>query len=45
MFLAIAIILLVLWLLGVFAFRVTKGVIHLVLIVAIVALIVHFMRG
>ncbi len=45
MFLTIAIILLILWLLGVFAFRITKGVIHLVLIIAIIALIVHFVRG
>ena len=45
MYLTIACILFVLWLLAVVAFKVTKGIIHLVLIVAIVALAVHFMRA
>jgi hypothetical protein len=41
---AIAIILLVLWLLGAFAFKVTTGLIHILLILAIIAVIVHFAR-
>ena len=38
-------ILLVLWLMGVAFFKVTKGVIHLVLVVAIIAIGLHFVRG
>ena len=45
MLLTLALILAVLWLLGVFAFHVTAGVIHIVLILAVIALIVHFVRG
>lgn len=45
MFLAIFVFLLLLWLLGWAAFHVAGGVIHLLLILAIVALIVHFFRG
>jgi len=44
MFLIIACILAVLWLLGIVVFRVTKGLIHIVLIIAIVALVIHFVR-
>ncbi|HEY4217706.1 MAG TPA: lmo0937 family membrane protein [Gemmatimonadaceae bacterium] len=45
MLVVVACILFVLWLLAVVAFRITKGIVHLVLIVAIVAIIVHFARG
>lgn len=45
MLLTIGIILAVLWLLGVVAFHVTAGFIHLVLVIAVVLLIVHFIRG
>ena len=41
----IAIVLAVLWLLGVFAFHVASGVIHLLLILAVIALVLHFVRG
>ena len=44
MFLIIACILFVLWLLGVTVFKVTKGVIHLVLVIAIIAIVVHFLN-
>jgi len=44
-FLIIACILFVLWLLGVAFFRITKGAIHLVLIIAIIAIVLHFLRG
>jgi hypothetical protein len=44
MFLTIFVILLVLWLLGKFAFRIASGLIHLVLIVAVIALVLHFLR-
>ena len=38
-------ILLVLWFLGFLAFHVTTGLIHILLIVAVIALILHFVRG
>jgi hypothetical protein len=41
----IAAVLIVLWLLGYFAFHVTAGVIHIALIVGLVLLVLHFMRG
>jgi hypothetical protein len=40
-----AAVLLVLWLLGFFAFHVTSGFIHIALVVGLILLVVHFMRG
>jgi hypothetical protein len=45
MFLILFIVLLVAWLLGFLAFHIAGGLIHLLLIVAVISLIVHFMRG
>lgn len=45
MFLVLFIVLLVAWLLGFFAFHVAGGLIHLLLVVAVISLIVHFVRG
>lgn len=45
MLLTIAAILLVLWLLGFFAFHVAGGLIHLLLVIAIIVVIVNFVRG
>lgn len=45
MFLILFIVLLVAWLLGFFAFHAAGGLIHLLLIVAVISLIVHFVRG
>lgn len=45
MLMTIALILLVLWLLGVFAFKVTAGLIHLLLIAAIVVGLIQIFRG
>jgi hypothetical protein len=45
MFLTLFVILLVLWLLGFFAFHVAGGLIHLLLIVAVIVLVLHFVRG
>lgn len=45
MLLIIGIILLVAWLLGLFAFKVTAGFIHLLIVVAVIAIILHFVRG
>jgi hypothetical protein len=45
MFMTLFAVLLVLWLLGFFAFHVAGGLIHLLLIIAVISLIVHFFRG
>ena len=45
MFLILFVVLLVLWLLGFAAFHVAGGLIHVLLIVAAIFLIVHFVRG
>jgi hypothetical protein len=45
MLLSLFVILLLLWLLGVFAFHVAGGLIHLLLIVAVISLVLHFFRG
>jgi hypothetical protein len=45
MFLALFVILLVMWLLELFAFDVAGGLIHLLLVIAVISLVVHFFRG
>ena len=45
MFMMLFVVLLLVWLLGWGAFHVAGGLIHLLLIVAVVSLIVHFVRG
>ncbi|HUS05122.1 MAG TPA: lmo0937 family membrane protein [Bryobacteraceae bacterium] len=45
MFLTLFAILLVMWLLGFVAFHVAGGLIHLLLIVAVISLVLHFARG
>ena len=45
MLLTIAAILVVLWLLGFLAFHVAGGLIHILLVLAVIAIIVHFVRG
>jgi hypothetical protein len=45
MFLGLAVVLLVLWLLGFLAFHVAGGLIHLLILLAVISLVVHFMRG
>jgi hypothetical protein len=44
MFLALFIILLIMWVLGFLAFHIAGGLIHLLIIVAIISLIVHIVR-
>ena len=44
MFLTLAIILIVLWALGFLAFHVTAGIIHILIVLGIISLIVHFVR-
>ena len=41
----IAAVLIVLWLLGFLAFHVSSGLIHVVLVIGIVMLLLHFFRG
>jgi membrane-bound ClpP family serine protease len=41
----IAAVLIVLWLLGFFAFHVSTGLIHILLVIGIVMLLFHFFRG
>jgi len=41
----IAAVLIVLWLFGFLAFHVSAGLIHVLLIVGIILLILHFVRG
>ncbi len=45
MFAILFVILLVAWLLGLTAFHVAGGLIHLLLIFAVISLIVHFVSG
>jgi hypothetical protein len=45
MLLTLAIIILILWLLGAFAFHVGGSLIHILLLVGLIVLIVNFVRG
>jgi hypothetical protein len=45
MFLGLFIVLLIMWMLGLFAFHVAGGLIHLLLIIAVISLVAHFFRG
>jgi hypothetical protein len=45
MLMTIAIVLLVLYLLGFFAFHVTSALIHVILVVALIMFVLHFVRG
>ena len=45
MFLALFIVLLIIWLLAFLAFHVAGGLIHLLLILAVISIIVHLFRG
>jgi hypothetical protein len=45
MLLTLAIILLVAWLLGLVAFHVTSGLLHVLIVIAIIVAILHFVRG
>jgi hypothetical protein len=41
----IGLVLLVMWLLGFVAFHVSTGVIHILLVLAVISIIIHFLRG
>ncbi len=45
MFLALFVILLLAWILGFVAFHVASGLIHLLLILAVISIIIHLVRG
>jgi uncharacterized membrane protein (DUF485 family) len=45
MLLTIAIIILILWALGFLAFHVTSALIHILLVIGIIVLVLHFVRG
>ena len=45
MLLTIAVIILILWLLGAFALHIGGGLIHILLIIGLIVLVVHFVRG
>jgi hypothetical protein len=45
MLMTIAVVLLVLWLVGVIGFQVITGFIHVLLVVAVVMFLVHVIRG
>lgn len=41
---AIALVLIVLWLVGALAFKITAALIHVLLLLAVVAVVLHFVR-
>ena len=45
MLMTVAIVLLVLWALGLFAFHVSTGFIHVLIVLAVIALVMHLLRG
>ncbi len=45
MLMTVAIVLLVLWALGLFAFHVSTGFIHVLIVLAVVALVMHLFGG
>ncbi|MEO5598263.1 MAG: lmo0937 family membrane protein [Novosphingobium sp.] len=45
MWLIVGIVLLVMWLMGALVFHVAGGLIHLLLVIAVIAVIVHFITG
>ena len=42
---AVAIVFLLLWMLGFFAFHVASGLIHILVVIAVIMLVLHFVRG
>jgi hypothetical protein len=45
MLLIVACVLFVMWLLGKIVFKMTSGLIHLILVIAIIVVVVHFLGG
>ena len=45
MLLMVGIVLAVLWALGFFAFHVSTGLVHVLIVLAVIALVMHLVRG
>jgi hypothetical protein len=45
MLLTIGIILLICWALGLFAFHVTSGLIHVLIVIAVIMIVMHLLRS
>lgn len=45
MFATVAVILVVMWLLGFFALHISSFLIHILLVVAVISIVMHFVRG
>ncbi len=45
MLLILAVVLVVLWLLGFLAFHIAGALIHILLVIAVIALVFHFVQG
>ena len=45
MLMTIGLVLLVLWALGLFAFHVTSGLIHILIVLAVIAIVIHLVKG
>jgi Flp pilus assembly protein TadB len=45
MFLGLALVLFVIWILCLLVFKVTVAAVHLIVVIAVIAFIVHFVRG
>lgn len=45
MLLALFVVLLIMWMLGFFAFHVAGGLIHLLLVIAVISLVLHLFRA
>jgi hypothetical protein len=45
MLMTVAIVLLILWALGFFAFHVSTSLIHVLIVLAVVAIVMHLVRG
>ncbi len=45
MLMTIGIVLLVLWALGLFAFHISSGLIHVLIVLALIAIVMHLVRG
>jgi hypothetical protein len=45
MFIIIAVVLVIAWLLGFAAFHVAGGLIHILLILAVISIVIHFVSG
>ena len=45
MLMTVGIVLFVLWALGLFAFHVTSGLLHFLIVLAVIAIVMHLVRG